>query len=160
MYTEIYRKGLLKEIEILQKHKINTVFVGFGGDEMFEIRTKWSTQHRRVNRSDLELVFTNKFFEDLKLNKVKKFKDEFFPESFYESLVSRNLFFTEMGIWPITPYRDYDIYQFFQNFKVNKKEFFRSFYGAIDKNLLDLFSKNTNMVGYFDEFFVSIHFEK
>lgn len=153
---EIYKNSLLEEIAIFKKHGINTVFTGFWGDEMFEKFSK-NNNTQPVN-CKYESIFTKSFLESTlwKHNTINQ-RDNF-PPSLYQALISRNNLYIHNGIWPVSPFQNIDIYGYFQKLYLNKKDFFKYFYGSVDPDIAVLFEKNTNMVEYFSEYIRSDYF--
>jgi len=157
---EIYKNSVLGEIEVFKIHGINTVFTGFGGDEMFEDRTNQATQFIYQSDEELLFIFQQQFIEEVhQLNGSNHvYVDALFPTSLYDSLVSRNNLFIQHGIRPITPYLNIDAYTFFQSLNVTKEKFFTLFYNTFDTILKDVFERNTNMESYFTSYFKSSFF--
>lgn len=156
---EIYKNNLLGEIEIMKKWWINTVFNGFGWDEAFESKTAPNDYISR-NAEELAFLFDRWFIDDVEqLNRSDRvYTDDLFQTSVYEACICRNNLYIQHGIWPLSPYFNLDIYEFFQSLQVTKQQFFTTFYKTFDTKLLWAFDQNTNMATYFHNFVKSDFF--
>ena len=158
---EIYLPSLLGQIDILKKEWINTVFNGFGGDEVFEPKETKADIYSQ-DYSHLHYIFQDSFVQNLQTLLHTPWLvhiDWLFQTSVYQSLICRNNTYIHNGVWPITPYHNIDIYHFFQTMKVSKQHFFQTFYNTFDDRLQGAFDTNTNMGDFFVEFFTSDFFQ-
>ncbi len=158
---EIYKNSVLWEIAIFKKHRINTVFTGFWGDEAFENSADPESDFVAASDDILSELFTQQLIDDVHALNARPeilYIDGIFPPSVYDSLISRNNLFIQHWIWPITPYLNIDAYAYFQWLYVTKQQFFGTFYEQFDPQLIWVFAKNTNMAEYFRQYFRSEYF--
>jgi len=140
---ENYYCSFLGEIELLKETKIDTVFNGIGGDEMFMVPIPF------LKKSDGCRIFNEKYREDIKKTEFKEVGSNGFSNSIYDAVISRNAMFTRNGIWQVSPFHDKAVYHFFKELGTSKEYFYDYYYNIFGEGILEIFNNNQNFIDYF-----------
>lgn len=160
-WREIYSDALKKLIFLMKRYKINVVFTGIGGDELFTIdsgeKEGFGGKEELEKRIKIKLP---KFF-------TKKFKKFFcstifernilplpaVPYSVLSSNISRNNIFIENDIWPIAPLSDPFLVRFCRSLPSNlrKNKFILKIYQQSMNYPLSFYDSKENFSEFFDK---------
>jgi asparagine synthetase B (glutamine-hydrolysing) len=130
---EIYYEALKQEVRAARKKKIEIIFTGMGGDELFKTDPREPIGHQGKQevefRKQLKIpsfftpYFKQKFLENLPHN--INYPTPLIPYSVLGANLSRNNIFIENGIWPLSPLADPELVKFCRglpkNWRENKK---------------------------------------
>lgn len=113
----------------MKERKIDTVFNGIGGDEMFMVPIPF------LKKSDGCRIFNEKYREDIKKTEFKEVGSNGFSNSIYDAVISRNAMFTRNGIWQVSPFHDKAVYHFFKELGTSKEYFYDYYYNIFGKGI-------------------------